>query len=167
VQIVEYVVRTDPPDDRNAPKTDLVRRVLDARNLGLELADVTVTVAEYVVNFQVWGQYDTRAAGAPTPVIPDDPNPADTRGNWPGNQAESAVMAANAQRLRTLDLLLAVRTPREDPEYTVAIDVGLPPDQRIAADRTWFDVPNPGDPALARVATLGTEVETPNLMKVF
>jgi prepilin-type N-terminal cleavage/methylation domain-containing protein len=167
VQLVEYAIVTDPPNSANAPKTDLVRRVMNASNTDQELADQTVTIAEYVVNFQVWGMYDTRAVGAPMANVPADPNPADTVGNWPGAQPESVTMRANPQRIRSLNLLLAVRTPREDPEYTVAVDLATQPANRVAADRTWFDVPNVGAPALARVATLSTEVETPNMTKVF
>ncbi len=167
VQVVEYVVRPDPPLDRDSPKTDLVRRVVDARNMAGELTDVTVTVAEHVVDFQVWGQYDTRPAGGPLPQMAADTNPADTRGNWPAADPEGAIMAANPHRLRALNLLLAVRTPREDPEYRLAIDLAVAPADRLPADRTWFDLTNLGDPAYARVATLGTEVETPNMKKVF
>lgn len=167
VQLVEYVVRPDPPNNRNAPKTDLVRRVIDANDGATELPDVTVTVGEYVVNFQVWGHYDLRADASLQPDIPEDANPADTLGNAPGGLAEGAAMRNRLRRLRTLSLLLAVRTPREDPEMLVAPDLAVRAADRIAGDRSWFDLTNPGDPALARVATLSTEVEAPNMKKVF
>lgn len=168
VKLVEYAILPDPRDDPNAFKTDLVRRVLDARNPARAIDGESLTIAEYAVDLQVWGTYDTRAVGAPEPTIPPDPNALDTIGNWQAAWAgfidESGAMNANPQRLRSLHVLLMTRTPREDPEFRVAIDRDILVRNRVPADRTWFDVPEPGPPALARVATLTSEVETPNLV---
>ena len=70
VELVEYAVIDD--EDIEA-KTDLVRRTVDARSRRDILPNSTLVIAEYVVNLQVWGTYDTRnalAVGGNLPVIP-------------------------------------------------------------------------------------------------
>ena len=168
VQFVRYRVDSDPPGEPDATKTDLVREVLDATDPALErtLVGSRLTIAENVVNMQVWGRYDVRAPGAAA-ELPADPDPTDDVGNWPGAADEGARMNATPHRLRALNVLLATRSAREDPEMTVALDRDVQADQRIAADRTWFNVTPEVDgqtPAYARVTTLTAQVETPNLL---
>jgi len=168
VQFIQYRVDSDPPAAPDATKTDLVREVLDATDpaLGRTLVGARLIIAENVVNLQVWGRYDVRAPGA-VADLPADPDPTDDVGNWPGAADEGARMNASPHRLRALSVLLATRSTREDPEMTVAPDRDVQADQRIAADRTWFNVAPEADgrtPAYARVTTLTAQVETPNLL---
>ena len=80
VQWVQYRIALDEADPSDL-KTDLVRQVIGSVD-GDPIAEETVVVAEYVVDLQVWGTYDTRADGADIPVIPEDPDPTDDVGNW-------------------------------------------------------------------------------------
>ncbi len=155
VQWVEYAVAVDPLD---ATKTNLYRRQIDAS--GGDVIEPAVIIAEHVVNLQVWGMYDQGLVGVPD--IPADPNPRDDVGNWPA-ASESARMNQSPHRLRSMKLLLAVRTPREDKTLEAAPDRAVAANLRVAADRTWFDVVPGEGTGLARVATLVSEVETPNL----
>lgn len=175
VDLVEYRVE----EDANEPgKTDLVRWLLDANNPDAPNPQERLVIAEYVVNFQVWGTYDTRTNASTVPLIPADPDPTDDVGNWEGTPlagmvgagagAEDTVMNTRPDRLRGLNILLAVRTPREDPEFLLTpgmLDFGDAPNIRIAADRAWFDVvPVPGS-GFARVSTLTSSVETPTMRR--
>jgi len=91
VQIVEYRLATDPPDDPASTKTNLERRVLAARNPNNVLPGLSLTIGEYVVDMQVWCTYDASADGAPQPSIPADPNPHDDLGNWVAGADEAAT----------------------------------------------------------------------------
>jgi prepilin-type N-terminal cleavage/methylation domain-containing protein len=157
VQMVEYAVAEDP--DRE-DKTNLVRRRIDVRDDSVLQPEVII--AEYVVNLQLWGTYDRRLPLGVGPDIPADPDLTDTLGNWPAAD-EQARMNASPHRLRSMNVLLAVRTPREDPSFVQAPDRRINVDDRIAADRIWFEVNPAAETGYARVTTLVTEVETPNL----
>lgn len=159
VHLVEYAVIDDP----NEPtKTDLVRRRIDPDSD--EIIGDPVVIAEYVVNLQLWGTYDRRGVGALVADVAADEDPRDDVGNWPsGIGGESARMNTDTQRLRAFNVLLAVRSPREDAEYNTAPDRAVAVDERVAADRTWFEVDPALDTGLARVATMVSEVEAPNL----
>lgn len=159
VQLIEYAVVADPDDPT---KTDLVRRRIHPDTD--EILGPPVVIAEYVVNLQIWGTYDRRAIGVLVPEISADEDPRDDVGNWPaGLGGESIRMNTDPHRLRAFNVLLAVRSPREDPEFKVAPDRQTPVDERVAADRTWFEVDPVFETGLARVATVVAEVETPNL----
>ena len=166
VQSVRYRIIADPAD---RTKTNLVRELLDASNPAIVLAGGTLTVAEFVVNLQVWGTYDSRPNPAPkTPVIADDPRLTDDIGNWtPVSVDEATPFNGRPHRIRALNVLLATRSNREDPDMHLAPDIARAAGARIAADRTWFDVTEEGPgvtPAYARVTTLTARVETPNLL---
>lgn len=165
VQFVRYRIATDPPGDVNAVKTNLVREVLNARDLGATvLDDSTLTVAEFVVNLQIWGTYEYRLGAIAS--IPADADPTDDIGNWPAANEEGTRLNETPHRLRALNVLLATRSPREDPQLALAPDIAIAAEARIPADRSWFDVVDETPDQVteyARVLTLTTTVETPNL----
>lgn len=153
VQLVEYaVVERAEPEGR----TDLVRRVLDARNPDRVLPDSTLTVAEYAVDLQVWGVPWQDAATRMVAERDLDP----PREDRPGQPAIDAI-----EDVRALGVLLAVRTPREDEEFVVAPDRAVPAEERRAADRVWFELDGTPGTGLARVATLKAQVEATNLYR--
>ncbi len=152
-QLVEYAVEAHPDE---AERTDLLRRVIDARNGRTALDGLTLTVAEYVVNLQVWGL--DRVASATTMGAERELDPA-------REDAAGAATLAQIQTVRSLGVLLAARTPREDAEYVVAPDRAVAPPDRRAADRAWFEVDDTPGTGLARVATLKAQVEATNLYR--
>lgn len=152
-QLVEYAV-VEHPDD--ADRTDLLRRIIDARNGRTPIDGLTLTVAEYVVNLQIWGLDRLVAATSMTAEQQLDP----PREDQPGGPT-----LAQIQSVRGLGVLLAARTPREDAEYVVAPDRALPPGDRRAADRAWFEIDDTPGTGLARVATLKAQVEATNLYR--
>lgn len=161
VQLVEYAIISDP----NQPeKTDLVRRVLDAGD-GEPLEGSELIISEYAVNMQIWGTYDARQLAGNQPRVPPDPDPTDDLGNWPNAFDEAQVLNQRPERVRALNIVLATRTPREDEAFTLAYDLATPVQDRIAADRTWFRLDDLASTGLARVATLVSQVETPNIYR--
>ncbi len=165
VQLVEYRIVEDE-EQADALKTDLVRQVIHSVE-DEPIDGETVIVAEYIVNLQLWGTYDTRANSPDKPLIPNDADPKDDIGNWGGDD-EADRFNTRPERLRQLNVLLARRTSREDKEFRVAPGAADAPDDRVAADLTWFDLDGDGAPdrtsGLARVATLQAGVETPNMV---
>ncbi len=158
VQLVEYDIAADA---EVTGKTDLERRVIHAVN-NRPIADETLVLAEYVVDLQLWGTYDTAVAGG-APSIPNDPKPTDDIGNQ-GGADEALLFNSRPNKIRALNVVLARRTSREDAEMRVAPGLRDAPADRIAADRTWFEVAA-GVDGYARVATLQAEVEAPNLYR--
>lgn len=171
VQLVEYVIDEDQAGPQVAgefQKTDLVRQVIHS-TLDTPIAAERVVVAEFVVNLQVWGTYDTRADGAADPLLPADPDPTDDEGNWVG-VPEAVRFNARPERIRRLNVVLARRSSREDAELRVAVGANVAAADRVAADLTWFDLDGRGgdpnrDTGLARVATAESTVETVNLVR--
>jgi prepilin-type N-terminal cleavage/methylation domain-containing protein len=169
VHLVEYaVVAEEGRPDRK--KTDLVRRTIDARNGEDVLEDSELVIAEYVVNLQLWGTYDTRnalALNGQAAVIPEDPDPTDSIGNLNlgGALAEEVAMNGRPHRLRSLNVLLATRTVREDEGFKIAPDRGDLPSSRAPADLIWFELNDVPETGYARVATMQAEVETPNMYR--
>lgn len=161
VQLVEYALITDP---EQAAKTDLVRRVLNARNLD-PIEGSQLVISEYAVNLQVWGTYDARVLAGNQPNVPADPDPTDDIGNWPNAFDEARVLNAHPERVRALNVVLATRTPRADEAFKLAFDADRQPEQRVAADRTWFKLDSSPQTGFARVATLVSQVETPNIYR--
>ena len=166
VQFIRYRIVADGAD---RTKTSLEREVLNAETALSMVPPDKLTVAEFVVNLQVWGTYDSRPGPSPkTPSIADDPRLTDDIGNWtPAAVQESAPFNATPHRIRALNVLLATRSNREDPDMHLAADIARAANARIAADRTWFDVVEEGvgvTPTYARVTTLTARVETPNLL---
>lgn len=152
-QLVEYAV-VEHEDDET--RTDLLRRVIDARNGRTPLEGLSLTVAEYVVDLQVWGL--DRDAAATSMVNEQERDPA-------REDVEGAQAFENIQSLRGLGVLLAARTPREDAEFVVAPDRAVPVNDRRASERAWFDVSDAPGSGLARVATLKAQVEATNLYR--
>lgn len=161
VQLVEYALIAD---NEKAVKTDLVRRVLNARTLE-PIDGSDLVISEYAVNLQVWGTYDARVLAGNQPNVPVDPDPTDDIGNWPNAFDEARVLNAHPERVRALNVVLATRTPRADDAFTLAFDIDDQPDSRIAADRTWFKLDDAPQTGFARVATLVSQVETPNIYR--
>lgn len=165
VQIVEYAVEADPdPRRQREQATRLVRRVLpsntDATSCnGREAPLEELEMAEMVVDVQLWGMY----AQPGLATLPADPDPTDTRGNRV-ERTEGQLLETDLAQVRSLTVLLAVRTPREDPEYTVAMDRAVAPGDRVLADRAWFEVDPARGTGLARVATLTATVDAMNLV---
>ncbi len=164
VQLIEYSIQGD--EDKEDERTVLRRSVLDARNGDpIERDGMSLTIAEYVIDLQIWGNYDSRAVGAQVPLFADDPNPQDDIGNWkPAPASEEQALNFNNRRIRSLNLLLAVRTPREDEGFTLAPRYD-DEEKRVPMDRIWFDLDKLQSTGLARVATLHGEVHTPNLYR--
>lgn len=165
VQIIEYAVEPDPdPRREREGATRLVRRVLPAEAVATTCDEreeplEALEMAEMVVDLQLWGMYVDLGRLA----LPDDADPTDDLGNRAGAN-EQAVMTANLEQLRSLTVMLAVRTPREDPEYTVAVGRADAPNARVQADRSWFEMdPAPGT-GLARVTTLTATVDAMNFV---
>ena len=128
------------------------------------LPNLSLTVAEFVIDLQIWGLYDTRQPGDPLPRFPEDEDPTDDVGNL-DSPKESQNLNTQPHRIRALNLMLATRTPREDPNFTLALDREDDPAQRIDVDRTWFELSPVDGSGLARVATLRATVDTPNLYR--
>ncbi|MCA9541333.1 MAG: hypothetical protein KC620_20670, partial [Myxococcales bacterium] len=161
VQLIEYRVRENDDDPL---RTELVRQVIDARDGQTVVDDLSLTLAEYVIDLQFWATYAVRNPFAPAPTLPEDVDPTDDVGNL-DVPSESDAINARPQDVRMLTVLMAVRTPREDPEFTVALGQRDAPPDRVAADRTWFEVDDAVGSGFARVATLRAEVETINLVR--
>jgi hypothetical protein len=169
VQAIEYAVVEADAQFALAPQepdaTFLVRRVLSPQTL--QPTDVGIVLAPYAVDFQVWATYDTRnevGLGGNLPRIPVDPDPTDDKGNWV-TESESEIMNSRPHRIRGLAVMLGIRTPREDQGFKTAPDRDLPPNDRLAADRTWFELNDADETGFARVMTMQTEVETPNMYR--
>jgi hypothetical protein len=121
---VEYAVLTR---DDHEEHTYLARRRLNL-NSGAPLPNSELIIADYVIDFQLWGHYDTRGQAGNAfgqlssllaPQLPDDDDPKDDRGNWEPKQSESERMTLWGHRIRGLDVMLAVRTAKIDPHLTI------------------------------------------------
>lgn len=161
VQLVEYAL---VDDDAVAGKTDLVRRII-AADSAEPIEGTQLVISEYAVNLQIWGTYDARVLAGNQPNVPPDPDPTDDIGNWPNAASEGQVLNVRPERVRALNVVLATRTPRADRNFTLAFDIAQAPNQRIIADRTWFKLDGTPKTGFARVATLVSQVETPNIYR--
>ncbi|MEZ4471149.1 MAG: hypothetical protein R3F60_10190 [bacterium] len=155
VQLVEYALVGTAADPI---ESTLERRIISAIN-GQPLAGTQLVLADHAVDLQFWGTYDTRQGPAAPPVIAADPDPTDDVGNWPGVATESLALNVRPERVRSLNVLLATRTPRPDPSFVAQVPMRAP------ADRMWFMTSPLLSTGLARVATLVSEVETPNIYR--
>ena len=161
VQLVEYALIADGDV---AGKTDLVRRII-AADSDQPIEGTQLVISEYAVNLQVWGTYDARVLAGNQPDVPRDPNPTDDIGNWPNAASEGQVLNVRPERVRALNVVLATRTPRSDRNFKLAFDIATPPNRRVIADRTWFKLDGAPQTGFARVATLVSQVETPNIYR--
>lgn len=142
LQVVEYGVAIE--DGTDTPR--LLRRVLsnraDPTNCAItQTVGDPVVMADLVVEMRLGGLF--AVAGQRELVredIPDSPEVA---------------------RLRAFELTLGVRTPREDPEFTVAMQRQ---GERDAPDRNWFELDPTPDTGLARVTTATATVDAVNLV---
>ena len=161
VHWIEYVVLADPEDPERL-RTRLVRRRLGLQGaiFGETLAGEALTLASHVVNLQLWGLYDTHQLNQ-IPFIPPDPDLSDDLGNWPA-AIEEQVLEARPQRVRGLELMIAVRSAREDPELTVPVDLeGVRGPQALS----WFALNDRSQDGFARVRTVIARTATPNLFQ--
>ena len=170
VELVEYRVELDGDSDT---KTQLVRHTIDARQPTDDLGSQGLVLASQIVDFQVMGISDLRTPGQlelvsagqnVSPVITPDGDPRDDRGNAPGD-SESEALNARPEMLRSVKVVLAARTAREDPQFRLAIDRTVPTESRQPTERTWFELDPLADTGYARVTTLSFDVETPNLYR--
>ncbi|MEZ4467636.1 MAG: hypothetical protein R3F43_25135 [bacterium] len=155
VQLVEYALvgtAADPDREHAGAAHHLAIN-------GQPLAGTQLVLADHAVDLQFWGTYDTRQGPAAPPVIAADPDPTDDVGNWPGVATESLALNVRPERVRSLNVLLATRTPRPDPSFVAQVPMRAP------ADRMWFMTSPLLSTGLARVATLVSEVETPNIYR--
>ena len=170
VQLIEY--RVELQDDSNT-QTQLVRHIIDARQPNEDLGSQGLILASQIIDFQVMGIADLRTPAqielansgeSALPVITPDADPRDDRGNMQGD-SESEAINERPESLRSVRVVLAARTLREDPQFRLAIDKAVPSDLRQPTERTWFELDSLDDTGYARVTTLSFEVETPNLYR--
>lgn len=164
LETVEYAVRPTPPPANPAEEAlderfRLVRRTLPPEEDPAACREVVdgpddLVMANLAIDLQVWGQFSQDGVVA---ALPDDPVPEDDEGN-DGVEA-SVAFAGDLRRLRLIEVMLAVRTPREDPEFTVALGAGA---DEAPMDRNWFDV-DPLQVGHARSASLVGSVDVTSL----
>ncbi len=170
VQLLEYRVELESD---SATLTQLVRHVIDARQPNEDLGSQGLILASQIIDFQVMGLADLRTrsqlelanSGQNTvPVITPDDDPRDDRGNAEGD-SESEALNDRPDSLRSVRVVIAARTLREDPLFRIAIDKAVPSSARQPTERTWFELDTLDETGYARVTTLSFEVETPNLYR--
>ena len=98
------------------------------------------------------------------PIITPDTDPRDDRGNAEGD-SEAEALNGRPEAIRSVKVVLAARTLREDSSFRLAIDKTVASDVRQPTERTWFELDSLADTGYARVTTLSFEVETPNLYR--
>lgn len=153
LHLIEYLVLSD---QLSPSRTALVRRRLDFN--GNFINDTDLILAEQVVNFQLWGDYDSQLGGIPTIIA--DPNPLDDRGNLDINKTEDDTLLRNSRRLRAIKILVSIRQDREDPNFKLKVDN---PRMFSAQERNWFALDNVNENGFARVSTMIGYVDTSNL----
>lgn len=163
VHWVEYAVLTHEVD---AERSYLGRRRLSLDDASV-IPDSNLVIADYIVDFQVWGHFDTRGQSsnnigekvlARVPTLPEDKEIRDDRGNWDPNQPETQRFEFWAHRLRGFNILLAARAARVDPKLTVNFNregMGAQERKTILLERS----PETGR---AYVSTLVGAIENPN-----
>jgi type II secretory pathway pseudopilin PulG len=170
VQLIEYRVELEPDSDT---LTRLVRHIKDARQPEEDLGSQGLILASQIIDFQVMGLADLRTreqielvnSGQNTqPIITPDDDPRDDRGNATGD-SEAEALNVRPEAIRSVKVVLAARTLREDSRFRLAIDQTVASDARQPTERTWFELDTLADTGYARVTTLSFEVETPNLYR--
>lgn len=165
LETVEYAVRLTPPPPPPAEPPPYDRFQLVRRTL-LGVADPTLcrevddgpsdlVMADLAIDLQVWGQFSEDGV---VPTLPDDAERNDYTGR--DGLESNVAFAGDLRRLRSIEVMLAVRTSREDPEFTVALSA-LAGDQ-APMDRNWFEV-DPAQPGFARAASLVGSVDVTSL----
>jgi hypothetical protein len=170
VQLIEYRVELENESDT---LTQLVRHIIDARQPNEDLGSQGLILASQIIDFQVMGLADLRTRSqmelansgeSALPVITPDADPRDDRGNMEGD-SESDALNERPESLRSVRVVLAARTLKEDPQFRLAIDKAVASGLRQPTERTWFELDRLDDTGYARVTTLSFEVETPNLYR--
>jgi hypothetical protein len=163
---VEYAVLHHP----QAPEHSYFMRRRLQIDSALPIEDSQLMLADHVVDFQVWGDFDTRGkdhrapvvnAEALLPMIPQDPKMKDDRGNWDPTTPESHMFIEWSHRLRGLNLLLSTRGARVDPALTFVQNLAESGPQ----ERVSYKIESAKESGLAHVSTLIGSVETPNLYR--
>ena len=164
---IEYAIIADEQDSSH---TRLVRRRLEIEN-GTPLPNQSLTLAFDVVNFQVWGDYDTRSQVPSVeaqknreftpPFVPQDETIKDDRGNWGPQRPENRLLEEWGHRLRGLNLLLLTRGSRINYEFP---QIDRQPGLGIQ-ERTWFELNTDRGQGFASVSALIGSVDTPNLYR--
>lgn len=166
VHWVEYAVLTHP---QNAERSHLGRRRLKLDD-GSPIANSELIIADYIVDFQVWGQFDTRGQSSNNigeralvsePDIPKDHNLKDDRGNWDEGKSESERFAFWSHRLRGLNIMLAARAARVDPKLNINLNLAGMGSQ----ERSTILIERSPETGRAYVSTLLGSVDTPNLYR--
>jgi len=164
---VEYAI---VEDRRDATRTQLVRRQLDLETAA-PLPNTELILADYAVDFQVWGDYDTRGhePNSPTPdlswrlpQVPTELTQNDDQGNWvAAGLKEDEVMNRWPHRLRGLSFLVGVRTAQIDPNVTTPL--GLNPSS--PQERMSVKVESPRGAGFTYVSTSVGSVDNENLYR--
>ena len=161
---IEYAILHEEDEPEH---TYFMRRRLTTDN-ARPVANTELILADHAVDFQVWGDYDTRNQNANAaqgnvenilPRIPMDEIQKDDRGNWDFAQPESLFFERWGHRVRGLNVMLSTRAARIDHSIKSKI---LPPNSG-PQERTWIEVDTGKQTGLARVNSLIGSVETPNL----
>jgi hypothetical protein len=160
VEYVRYrVISTDPGAALCANSAALLgRSTLVRENLAPDGVTVLnqIHVADYIIDMQFAFMVDTAPVGN-NPSIAPDLNPYDFQGN-----ATSASVNANPERVRSVSIFLAARTPQEDPgfPFTPRQTVNVGPNSGLGPI-TSFNLDT--DPtSAARVRSLVSEVQLRN-----
>lgn len=166
VHWVEYAVLTHESD---LERSYLARRRLSL-NDGSPLPNSELVIADYIVDFQVWGHFDTRGQSSnnigeralvSAPNIPADLISKDDRGNWDVEQPETQRFEFWAHRLRGLNVMLAARAARVDPRLTLNLNLAGMGSQ----ERSSILIERSPETGRAYVSTLLGSVDTPNLYR--
>lgn len=163
---VEYAVLTN---ETNPERSHLARRRLSLED-GTPLDRGNLIIADYIVDFQVWGQYDTRGQSSINigersiglaPQVPDDEDIKDDRGNWDKSQNEESRLDKWAHRLRGLNIVLAARAARVDPKLTLDLNT----EEMGPQERSSLLLERSPETGRAYVSTLMSLIDTPNLYR--
>ncbi len=154
---VEYVIAGTPvgstlaPNalDVSGPNTRLERRELDMV-ADTPLAGTARTVLEYAVDFNVDWIVDTNL------VVGNPPNLVRLNG-----AAAQATLNATPWQVRSAIVSIAARTPEQDPRFPWPDTWGA--GRPVGAPLNRYQV-FPGRPGAARVRTMTTEIQMPNLI---
>jgi len=167
VKWVEYAIIAHEQD---ATRTHLVRRELELET-SLPIPNTELILADYAVDFQVWGDYDTRGhapdVAAPSlkwrlPQVPTELSLNDDEGNWVGAGVdEDEVMNTWPHRLRGLSFLVGVRTAQLDPNMINPLGEALASPQ----ERMSVKVSSPRGTGFTLVRTLTGSVDNENLYR--
>lgn len=167
IKWVEYAI---VEDERDTTRTQLVRHQLDLES-ALPIPNTELILADYAVDFQVWGDFDTRGHDPNTvapnlnwrlPQVPTEISINDDQGNWVlVGTDEDEIMNQWPHRLRGLSFLIAVRNAQVDPNVTNPLGVA----PRSPQERMKFQVSSARGTGFAHVSTLTGSIDNENLYR--